>query len=359
MKYINSILLVIIIFGCNDSKQNLLKKNDYKDSLAVESTLPLGIAQLNKYSFPEKWENLNQIDDTNTNFKIDNISEKGFDSIFYFIEKNASIFYDDLKIKDNKGNNFKDYIISDMGLKSKNINMDSAYYVKKIAVNDLYSTNLYKSGKRYNSLLVGDALQESYDYLILVTIDRKNEPIDYEVIYFTNKRFEHYSRYFYVDNALTIYTKDFFTDELNTSFLNSNKILISKEGIFSKINEVNSNSPKNSNKKNIEVNHNIIGSYSIITDALSNYDQGKIKLKYFLSFESNKKVILSIGAKQVQDYGCEGEYKLTEESNILHAKGKCDQDDVDDFYIKKENGQFYIKSKRFINKDWQKLSKGK
>ena len=359
MKYISPILLLIIIIGCNKSKPHLLKDNEYKDSLAIENELPIGNISLIKYSFPEKWENLSQIDDTNINFNIDNISEKGFDSIFYFIEKNASLFYDDLKIKDSKGRNFKNSVISDMGLNSKNIILDSAYFVKQIAVNDFYSTNLFKSGKRYDSLLIGDSVQESYNYLVLVTIDRKNKPIDYKVIYFTNMRFEHSSRYFFIDNKLNIYTKDFFTDELYTSFLKSNKIFISKAGIFSKNIDVNSNSPKNLKKNSIEVDNNIIGSYHISTDALSNYDQSKIKLEYFLSFESNKKAILSIGAEQVQDYGCEGEYKLSSENNILHAKGKCDQEDVDDFYIKKENDQVYIKSKRFINKDWQKLSKSK
>lgn len=66
---------------------------------------------------------------------------------------------------------------------------------------------------------------------------------------------------------------------------------------------------------------------------------------------------LSIGAEYPQDYNCEGEYVLKVESNTLHGSGKCNDEDLNDFYIKKINDKYYIKSKRFLNHDWQELKK--
>lgn len=110
-----------------------------------------------------------------------------------------------------------------------------------------------------------------------------------------------------------------------------------------------------SSKKN--VNQNWKGEYQITTKAISNYNQKEIDLLYSISVESNKSAILSIGADQTQDYWCEGDYYLTEENGMLKATGKCDEDDVNNFYLKQENGVYYIKSKRFLNPDWQILKK--
>lgn len=80
-------------------------------------------------------------------------------------------------------------------------------------------------------------------------------------------------------------------------------------------------------------------------------------MSYSITVISDKSSTLSIGAEQSQDYWCEGEYQLNEEQRILHAKGKCDEDDINDFYLKQENGKYFIKSKRFLNQDWQELYK--
>ncbi|WP_048509729.1 hypothetical protein [Chryseobacterium sp. FH2] len=133
--------------------------------------------------------------------------------------------------------------------------------------------------------------------------------------------------------------------------LNIFPINIEKEFLNYFITENNKVSVSNSSLEKLK------GSYKISSKAISNYNGEEILLDYFLSFESSKKAILSIGADYSEDYGCEGEYKLTKENNILHARGKCDQDDVDDFYVKFENGKYYIRSKRFINQDWQELKK--
>ncbi|WP_210148895.1 hypothetical protein [Chryseobacterium scophthalmum] len=100
-----------------------------------------------------------------------------------------------------------------------------------------------------------------------------------------------------------------------------------------------------------------IGEYSIKTDAISNADGKKFTLRYYITLNSLSDATLSIGAEDPQDYNCEGDYILQIESNILHGSGKCDSDDINDFYLKKESGKYYIKSKRFINQDWQELKK--
>ena len=99
------------------------------------------------------------------------------------------------------------------------------------------------------------------------------------------------------------------------------------------------------------------GDYQITTNAISNYNQKEIDLLYSISITSKESATLSIGADQTQDYWCEGDYYLIEDNGILKATGKCDEDDINNFYIKQENGIYYIKSKRFINQDWQVLKK--
>ncbi|MFC3755933.1 hypothetical protein ACFONJ_08155 [Chryseobacterium tructae] len=100
-----------------------------------------------------------------------------------------------------------------------------------------------------------------------------------------------------------------------------------------------------------------LGNYSIKTDAISIADNKKFILRYYITINSLSKAILNIGAENPQDYNCEGDYTLQKENNILSGSGKCDEDDTNDFYIKKENNNFFIKSKRFINQDWQELKK--
>ncbi|MCW3161467.1 hypothetical protein [Chryseobacterium oryctis] len=99
------------------------------------------------------------------------------------------------------------------------------------------------------------------------------------------------------------------------------------------------------------------GDYEITTKAISDFNNEEFNLSYYINISSDNSAILSIGAKHSEDYWCEGDYNLKKDGNIIHARGKCDQDDRDDFYIKFENSKYYIKSKRFINKDWQELKK--
>ena len=118
---------------------------------------------------------------------------------------------------------------------------------------------------------------------------------------------------------------------------------------------------KDSSKIIIEVNTNNKnywdGDYSIKTKAISNNeDKQEIVLRYYINIK-DKKAVLSIGAESSEDYWCEGDYYLEIKDGGLYATGKCDEDDTNDFMIKLTKNQYYIKSKRFKNIDWQLLSK--
>lgn len=115
--------------------------------------------------------------------------------------------------------------------------------------------------------------------------------------------------------------------------------------------ETNPESPSPKNKQNWK------GDYQIRAKAISDYNQKEIVLLYSIAVTSDHSAILSIGADQVQDYWCEGDYYLTDKKGIIYARGKCDEDDLNDFMMKYEGDKYYIKSKRFLNQDWQILEK--
>jgi phage FluMu protein Com len=130
------------------------------------------------------------------------------------------------------------------------------------------------------------------------------------------------------------------------SITQDRKFIVKKEDI--------ANNPKKSITK---PDKTWIGEYIIKTDALSNADNKKFTLRYYITINSLSDAILSIGAENPQDYTCEGDYTLQIDNNTLFASGKCDEDDINDFYIKKENNSFFIKSKRFLSKDWLEIKK--
>lgn len=102
---------------------------------------------------------------------------------------------------------------------------------------------------------------------------------------------------------------------------------------------------------------NWIGEYKIKTKAISNSNNQEFEIRYYITITDNSSAVLSIGAENSEDYWCEGDYTLTNDNNILHASGKCDENNINDFYLKFENGKYFIKSKRFLNQDWQDLKK--
>jgi hypothetical protein len=140
-----------------------------------------------------------------------------------------------------------------------------------------------------------------------------------------------------------------------------------KKAKESKINNLNSINKdvvilsKDTSKTDVIVNkkENWDGDYSIKTKAISYQENHQeIDLRYYINIKG-KKAILSIGAEFSEDYWCEGDYYLDINNEGIYAIGKCNEDDINDFAIKQAKNQFYIKSNRFKNKDWQILTKEK
>lgn len=149
-----------------------------------------------------------------------------------------------------------------------------------------------------------------------------------------------------------------FTDdgkEILVTEKKKNTYTVSKSGKFILQQNTSNNSVSKTNDS--KPDKSWLGSYSIKTDAVSNADNKEFILRYYININSLSDATLSIGAENPQDYICEGKYVLQTDNNKIYASGKCDSDDINDFYLKKESGKYYIKSKRFLNQDWQELIK--
>ncbi|MXO05616.1 hypothetical protein [Flavobacterium sp. HBTb2-11-1] len=99
------------------------------------------------------------------------------------------------------------------------------------------------------------------------------------------------------------------------------------------------------------------GSYFIKTKVSSIETGDPIEINFYFEFQ-NSNAILSIGTKNSLEAYCEGSYAVVKDKDGLKLKytgeGTCTSDEEESsFLIKKENDQYYIKSKRFINEDWQ------
>ena len=166
----------------------------------------------------------------------------------------------------------------------------------------------------------------------------------------------------YLNNQGDLYVKEFETDEEKTTFVKEEHIQISKDGNVKLVSSSKKADKKNTEKITGNTSSEIDwkGHYTITTKAISQYDNQEIDLLYSITIKSNNIAILSIGADSVQDYGCEGSFKLTNENNVLHAKGgKCDPVYEFDFFLQQENGKYYVKSKQFLDPHWQELLKMK
>lgn len=244
-----------------------------------------------------------------------------------------------------------------------------------------YDNLIGKKNQKIDSLFILDSITNkdvSFVYIKSFKTEKGNYEFrptmnDIDLLIFSNSKFKKklniysyrdypYSvgiRLGYLNAKGDLYIKDFEVDEEKTALVKEEHIKISDNGNI----KIILDDKKSKMKKQVEVTKNITsltnwkGTYKITTAAISQFDNKEFELLYTITMNSNKIGILSIGADQVQDYWCEGNYTFTNENNILHGRGKCDQDDMDDFYLKIDSGKYYIKSKRFINKDWQELTK--
>lgn len=221
------VLLFAIFISCNNI--NHLKKEDDLVTLSV----PIGERIITKYNFPEKWRNIQEFDDNNSLFSIENVSEKGYDTLSYFLSLNSYNLYNTLKIK-SKAIKLPDYESNVLlNLYDNFVKLDSAYYIATLGKQSNYNINLYKNGYKYKELLGTNQEFSSFDYLVLVTESMKNIPIDYKIVYYTNfNDIISYHRFFYIDKDFTITIKDFIQDELYTQSFKNKTFKINQEGFF-------------------------------------------------------------------------------------------------------------------------------
>ncbi|EKB58788.1 hypothetical protein [Bergeyella zoohelcum] len=234
-------ILCFFTFCKNNAENNNSILNERRvnssDTISTESSgIPMGDEMLVKISFPRQWDNLTELDDTNSNFNLHKTSKNGYDSLFYFIEKNNDQLYNGFqtnnKIKLTVPLKYSQQLLS---LYDNNVVLDKMYWVKTIKNSSSYSVELYKNGNKYQSFLGSEREKVSFNYLSLVTHDKNKKPIDYLLIYYNNHDdILGYKRFFYIDEDLKITMKDFVSDELTTKYLKENIFKISNEGYFTK-----------------------------------------------------------------------------------------------------------------------------
>ncbi|VXC17839.1 MULTISPECIES: hypothetical protein [Chryseobacterium] len=349
MKNIIILLLILSFVSCKKTQTSNDKIYDYKLDSSKEINLD---SYLNDPSY--KFENwIESI--TKEEFIKDSIDYKSN----YVLEKSLfnnnvlTTSYGKVKFTPNKNTSSDAYV-------------DYSYlgYIKKIN-SHIININLYEGSK---ALIISNANYQSE----LIEAEPIFSPNAEKLLSFANPEGLSTNLTLYKLNAgkpqryLTLWSDEFLT---NYAIWNSQNEIILKiqknDGGYEYFKISNKRLDSNINKhekKETDIseqasNINWKGSYDITSKAISQYNNQEIDLLYTITINSDKSATLSIGADQVQDYWCEGEYKLTKENNILHAKGKCDENDLDDFYLKNENEKYYIRSKRFINQDWQELTK--
>lgn len=111
------------------------------------------------------------------------------------------------------------------------------------------------------------------------------------------------------------------------------------------------------NSQNIELN----GDYYIKAKVASIETGDPIEISFYFNFESSQ-AILSIGTNNSLEAYCEGIYKINQNNGVLKLvytdEGTCTSDEEESsFLIKKEDNQYYIKSKRFFDFEWHLLNR--
>ncbi|SFT58942.1 hypothetical protein SAMN05421857_1890 [Chryseobacterium formosense] len=245
MKNLIFYLSILICLSCkkNNLKQvtnepivSLNENNEKKKNTEVLLKLPIGEKKLIEYNFPKEWNNLQEIDDANPDFSIEKTSKKGYDSIFYFIEKNTDDFFNSLNYnKKEVIDASKKEVEILLKLYDSSVVLDSVYYAGTISKTPNYIVKLYKNGDKYKSILGSGNGKSSFNYLCLATFNNEDVLIDSKIIYYNNyDDIQSYKRFFYIDENLKLYLKDFTVNELNTEIFCKTNIEITEKGFFNK-----------------------------------------------------------------------------------------------------------------------------
>ncbi|WET49250.1 hypothetical protein PYS58_22290 [Chryseobacterium indologenes] len=324
MKYLIGLLIVFFtMFSC----KKITNKSDKINS--------------NQASINNQWNGDKLISDLDF---VSQINTSCLLTSSYFNRSEEEVKQDNLKCVLSKIN--FDYSKLD-SLKGKkiigNLNNSLELYIEKTTPKNLENADIYNQVtlfvKKGEIIMDSMIIYESINYIEALTV----------------KQF-----YYYIDNN-KIFLLNLSEDESGSSVKDWSEYYINESGKIKLVKNKKAGNTKIEKKpsqiENAETTKstNLIGSFKIYADAISNNTKEKVSLGYFITIKSLTKAVLSIDAKYSEDYGCEGEYRLIDEKSILHAKGKCDQDDVDDFYLKYDNGKCFIRSKRFINQDWLEL----
>lgn len=325
MKYLVILMCFFTIFSC----KKITNKSDKINSSQVSIN--------NQWNGDKLISDLDFVNQINTSCLL---------TSSYFNRSEEEIKQDDLKCILSKIN--FDYSKLD-SLKGKkiigNLNHNLKIYIEKTTPKNFENADIYNQVtlfvKKDEIIMDSIVIYESINYIEALTVKQL---------------------YYYIDNN-KIFLLNLSEDESGSSVKYWSEYYVNESG---KIKLVKKNKADNTKveKKSSQIedsettkNTNLIGSFKIYADAISNNTKEKVSLGYFITIKSLAQAVLSIDAKYSEDYGCEGEYRLIDEKSILHAKGKCDQDDLDDFYLKYDNGKCFIRSKRFINQDWLELTR--
>ena len=145
-------------------------------------------------------------------------------------------------------------------------------------------------------------------------------------------------------------------------------------GLWKHITTLNINSEKDSQNKNWKEKLldkskqaskskkiDLKGDYFINANVTSVETGDVMKISFYFNFNGSE-AILSIGTNNSLEAYCEGNYNIIQDNNIAKLKyvgeGICTSNESESsFLLKQEKNQYFIKSKRFYNDEWQILNK--
>lgn len=335
---------------------------DSKNQIIDEKiNLPIGFKKLIDLNFPKTWKNLDSIEDDYENFIPDKISNKGYDSISFFIERYYNSFYNNLKIDKSK----KLKIIPEISKiidndKTNYFKIDSAYYSKTLLKKNNYTVEIYKDGGKYDRFKGYENLAV-VNYETIVCFDLKRNIIDYKTIYYyEHALFAFTNNFFYIDKNLNITLKEFDVDEIETKNLGTKYFKIDKTGKFEETSIKLLIKKESKENEEIKIDTKYRGKFSIYVETEETIS-GIASITYNFNITSDT-VILETNSYQ-EPILCNGRYKAIENENILEIYYDSDKKDCKSkkpiFYMKKEKFKYYIKGVggEGTIKDWLELKK--
>ncbi len=191
--------------------------------------LPIGIKESFNFKYPKSWKNKSTEELNEVNISCYSEIEKlsNFNSFFF---KNLN--FNDKLIKIIEPDIFNDLKFN-FKIKDPFFKIDSvSYFCGILAMNKKFKIAFFKDRSIYSHDSGGDEGCKM-NYINLVSLDKKNEIIDKMTICISiNCLYDSSERFFYIDEDLNIFLKDFSFGEIETTFLGELKIKINEQGVF-------------------------------------------------------------------------------------------------------------------------------